>query len=162
MKRAHFSQALPLVLLVSAAVWAAPAADHSGGAAPATASGAYAVTFHVNTPPTARNGAAVTCKLRIVPGLSAFENHSAQAVPVESSTGVAQVAGSAADCTVLLPFAYAVASPAGFGQLSYAIAVQTDAGSIFIRSRQPVAVAYPQPGSTTTLRLNVPFQPGNW
>ena len=133
MKRASLSQTLPLVLLAVSAVCAAPAADQRGGAATTTIAGAYALTFHIDAPPTVPDGAAVTCKARIAPRLTTFDNLSALAFPVLSKSAVARVEASAADCSLLLPFAFAVGSHSGGAELSYEIDVLPSRGP-FLRT----------------------------
>jgi hypothetical protein len=155
MKRARSFRILALILVVSAAVWGAHAADQRGGAAPATASGAYAVTFHVNAPSTVPDGATVACKARIAPHLSPFESLTQKAAPVESLPGLATVAGSSANCMVQMPFAFAVTNPRNGAALSYQIDAFTSAGPAFARAQQGIAVALPQAGATATLLLDV-------
>jgi hypothetical protein len=155
MNRTRYSRNLLLILLVSVAFWAAAAADHRDGSAPATAGGAYAVTFHVNAPSTVPDGATVTCKAKIAPRLSAVERFTGKAVAAESSPAFATVAGSSATCTVHLPLAFASSRPGKDAVLSYEIDAYTSAGPAFVRTQQGISVAYPQPGTTASLSLGV-------
>jgi hypothetical protein len=157
MMRTRYSRILPLVLLVSAAVWAAAAADQRDGLAPLAAGGGYAVTFHVNAPSTVPDGATVTCKARIAPRLSAFERLTGKAVAAETLPGVATVAGSSANCTVQLPLAFALTHPSQDAVLSYEIDAYTSAGPAFVRTQQGIAltIADPRTGAIANLLLNV-------
>ncbi|HEY1901747.1 MAG TPA: hypothetical protein VGG56_04915 [Terracidiphilus sp.] len=157
MNRAKSPQILLLMLLVFTAVWAAHAADTYSGAASQTASGAYAVTFHVTVAPSVPDGSTIACKARIAPMLLVLENPGSAAVPVESAQGIATVIGSTADCMVQLPFAFAVADAANGAALSCQIEAYTSAGPIFLRSQQDIAVPYPQAGATANLLLDLSF-----
>ncbi len=152
------SRILPVVLLVSAAVMGAGAADQNGGASPLAARGAYAVIFHVNAPTTVPDGATIACKASIAPRLSVFEHLTGrQAAAVESPTGFARVVNSSANCTVAMPFAFNIANPRAGAALSYQIDAYTSRGPVFARTQQGIPVAYPQTGSTASLPLDVNF-----
>jgi hypothetical protein len=155
MNRAKSPQILLLMLLVFTAVWAAHAADARSGAATQTASGAYAVTFHVTVAPSVPDGSTIACKARITPRLPVLENPSFGAAPVESAQGIATVIGSSANCTVQLPFAFAVADTGDGAAFSYQIDVFTSTGPVFLRSQQDITVPYPQAGATANLLLDL-------
>jgi hypothetical protein len=154
MNRVRSSQILPLALLVTAAVWAAQAADTHSEAAPATASGAYAVTFHINAPSTIPDGAVVACRARVAPRLPAIEKPDTEAIAAESMQGFAQVINSSAICTVQMPFTFAIRNDSG-AALSYEIDAYTAAGPAFVRTQQDIPVALPPSGATAGLVLDV-------
>lgn len=145
---------LPLLMLVSIAVWAAHATDQRT-APPITANGAYVVIFHVKTPSTVPDGATINCKARITPHLSSFESFTRNVVPVESAPGVATVTGSSAVCAVEMPFAFAQKDPRNGADLGYEIDAFTSEGPAFVRTQQGIDIAYPRSGATAKLRLNV-------
>lgn len=155
MNRVHTPQTLPLVLMVAAAVWAVHATGQNSVTAPATNSGAYAVTFNVKAPTTVATGSTVTCKVRIAPKLSAMENLIGQATPVQSAQGVAILVGSSANCTVLLPFSFAAGDPRDGAALSYEIDAANGSSLEAVRTQNGIAVPYPQTGATSILRLDV-------
>lgn len=158
MNRLSSSRILLLVLLVSAAIFAANAADQNSGAAALAARGAYEVTFHVMTPTTVPDGATIACKARIAPKLSAFDHLTGRkAVPAESSTGYARVANSSANCTVATPFAFSVSNSHAGVAMSYEIDAYTSAGPVFARTQKGIPVAFPQTGATANLPLDVNF-----
>jgi hypothetical protein len=155
MKQARFIRILLLTLGVSAAIWGVQAAASRGGASAAEASGAYAVTFHVNTPSTVPDGATITCNATVAPRLSLLDRLSPSAAPVESVNGVGKVTGSSAECTVQMPVAFAAGDRGHGAALSYRIDAFTSAGPVFVRTQQGIGVAVPQPGTTTNVELNV-------
>jgi len=158
MNRFRSSRILPIVLLASAAVFVASAADQNGGATPLAATGSYAVTFHVNTPTTVPDGATIACKARVKANVSVLEHlmrH--QETVAESSTGYARVANSSADCTVATPFAFNVADREAGAALSYEIDAYTSAGPVFARTQQGIPVPYPRAGATSNVPLDVNF-----
>jgi hypothetical protein len=162
MKRARIPQILLLALLASAAVWAAPAANQRAGAAPATVSGVYAVTFSIDPGSAIAAGGAILCKARITPNLPAFENMNRGVAPVESAPAVVTVGGSAPVaspvlCSVEIPFAWPVSDRAGGVALSYEIDAVRGSGVAAVRTGQGIAVAYPETGGTASVRLNVTF-----
>jgi hypothetical protein len=158
MNRFRSSRILPIVLLASAAVFVGSAADQNGGATPLAAAGAYAVTFHVNTPTTVPDGATIACKARVTPNISVIEHLMRRKEAVaESSTGYARVANSSANCTVATPFAFNVADRDAGAALSYEIDAYTSAGPVFARTQQGIAVAYPRAGATANVPLDVNF-----
>jgi hypothetical protein len=153
MNRAQYSQIF-LMVLVSVGVWAAHGGD-SRSAAPVTAKGLYAVTFHVLAPSTVPDGATIVCKANVTPHLSILDRLNPGSAPVESAKGTAKVVGSAANCTVQLPFAFSVSDPQKDAALSYRIDAFTSAGPAFLRTQQGIGVRVPQPGETANLNLNV-------
>ena len=162
MKRARIPQILLLALVASAAVWAAPAADQRAGAAQAAVSGVYTVTFDVSLGSIAAAGGTVACRARIAPNLPAFENLNRGAVPVESAPRVVAAAGSRPAgspilCSVEIPFAWTVSDPSSGVALSYEIVAVSGSGVAAARTGQGIAVAYPEPGGTASLRLDVTF-----
>jgi hypothetical protein len=158
MKTLRSSRILALLLLVSAAFIGANAANQNSGAAQPAAKGAYTVTFHVNMPTTVPDGATISCKASIAPQPTVFEHftrrHTATA---QSTTGFANVANNSATCTVAAPFAFKVADPLAGAAISYEIEAYTSTGPVFARRQQGIPVAYPQPGSTSSLPLDVNF-----
>jgi hypothetical protein len=146
---------LPLLLLVSLAVWAAHATDPRNAAPPITANGAYVVVFQVKTPSTVPDGATISCKAQITPRLSSFESLTSKADPVESTQGVAKVTGSSATCAVEIPFAFAQKNLRNGADLGYEIDAYTSDGPAFVRTQQGIDIAYPRSGATEKLSLNV-------
>jgi hypothetical protein len=153
MNRARTSRFLPLVLLVSAAVWAASAADSHSAAGPETAGASYAVTFHVDAPSTVPDGATVNCRASIEPRRSVFEKLTSREAAPESTPGTGVVANSSALCTVMVP--YAAAKSGSAAELSYHIDALTASGPVFTRTQSGIGVALPQPGNSGKLHLNV-------
>jgi len=145
------------MLMMSAAVWAAQAADQHSGAAPGTVSGAYAVTFNVKAPSTVPAGATVTCKARIAPKLSALENLAPGAVPVESAQSVATLVGSSANCTVVLPFSFAAVYRLDGADLSYEVDALSGSSLAAVRKQDGIPMPYPQAGATASVRMDVNF-----
>ncbi len=146
-----------LILLGAAAVFGAKAADQNAGAIAHAAGGAYAVTFHVNTPTTVPDGATIVCKARIAPRLSLFAHLIGQAAVAESPKGFARVANSSADCTVAVPFAFSAADLRTVAALSYEIDAYTSAGPVFARTQQGIPLAHPPAGATASVPLDVNF-----
>jgi hypothetical protein len=156
MKTLRSSRILALLLLASAAIFGANAANQNSGATQPVAQGTYAVSFHVNTPTTVPDGATIACKASIVAAPTLFERLTGRQAPtVQSNTGIAQVANSSATCTVDAPVAFRADRRAA--ALSYQIKAYTTAGPVFARTQQNIAVAYPQPGVTAKLPLDVNF-----
>jgi hypothetical protein len=143
------------VLMLSAAVWVALASGSRVEAATATASGSYALTFHVAAPTTVPDGSTLTCKATVAPKLSLFDRLVARPAPAESVEGVGKVVGSSGNCTVQVPFAFAVRDRGNGAALSYRIDAFTSEGPAFVRTQQGIPVAYPQPGTTASLSLGV-------
>jgi hypothetical protein len=143
------------MMLVSVGVCAAHGGDTLNGAAPVTAKGSYAVTFHVLAPSTVPDGATIVCNAKVTPRLSLLDRLNPGPAPVESAQGTAKVAGSEANCTVQLPFAFSVSDPRKDAALSYRIDAYTSAGPAFLRTQQGIGVKVPQPGETANLNLNV-------
>lgn len=157
MNRVHTPQTLPLLLMVTAAVWAAHATEKISGAAPATTNGAYAVTFRVKAPTTVSSGSIVTCKARIAPRLSALDSLTGQTAPAQSAQGVATLVGASANCTVVLPFSFAGVDPRDKASLSYEIDAANGSGLEAVRKQDGIAVPYPQAGGIASVRLDVNF-----
>jgi len=157
MNRAHTPQTLPLLLMMSAAVWVAHAVDRPSEAAPQTISGAYAVTFNVKAPSTVRAGSTVTCKARISPRLSALESQYGQAARAGSPQGVATLVGSSAKCTVVMPFSFAGVYRLDGADLSYEIDAQNGPILEAVRKQDGVPVPYPQAGATASVHMDVNF-----
>jgi len=155
MNRARTSRILPLVLLVSVAVWAASAADTQPATGPLPTGAAYAVTFHVSAPSTVPDGATITCKARIAPHRTVLEKLLTQTPAAESAPGVGTVANSSATCTAMVPYGVAAAKDGDGGELSYQIDAITAAGPVFARTQRDIGVVLPQPGTTAKLHLNV-------
>lgn len=146
-----------LILLTAVAVFGAKAADQDAATAAHAASGAYAVTFHVNTPTTIPDGATIVCKARIAPRLSLFSHLIGQTAAAESPQGFARVANSSADCTVAVPFAFSAANLRTVAALSYEIEAYTSAGPVFARTQQGIPLAHPPAGAAATVPVEVNF-----
>lgn len=157
MKRARIPQILLPVLLASAAVWAAPAADQRNGAAPVTVSGVYLVTFNVQVGSAPAAGGTIFCRAKITPRLPGFDNRSQGMVPVESARGVVTYIGSSANCTVEIPFSWMVAGTQHGVAMSYEIDALNGPGVAAVRTRQGIGLAYPRMGQAANVRLNVAF-----
>ena len=159
MLRARFLMTLLLTLLVPAVGWGGlpvPGVELVGRA--------YVVRFNLNMASRLPSGAVVTCKARIVPNLAELQNMKgqAEAVPVETATGVAAVTGSTAVCAVEIPFSWTMNGAGGGALLSYEIeAVSVAYGSqpIVVRSsaQQGIPVTYPAMGGTANLSFSVTF-----
>ncbi len=156
MNRAHSPQTLPLMLMMSAAVWAAHAMDPHSGAASQTA-GAYAITFTVNAPSTVAAGATVVCKARIAPRLSALQSLNPAPAPVPSAQAVARLVGSSAACTVVVPFSFTPADNQTGAGLSYEIDALSGTELQAVRRQDDLPVAYPPSGGVASLHLDVNF-----
>jgi len=154
MNRAQYSQIF-LMLLVSVGVFAAHGGDTRGAAAPATAKGAYAVTFHVLAPSTVPDGATIVCNAKVTPHLSILDRLNPGPAPAESAQGTARVVGSAANCTVQLPFAFSDRDPRRGAALSYRIDAFTSSGPAFLRTQQGISINVPKAGETANLNMNV-------
>jgi len=154
MNRLKLNKIVPAVLLASAAVWVANAADQQPVAA-AASNRAYALTFHVNAPSTVPNGAAITCKAVFAPGQSTLEKFIGEAPLAESSTGMGIVTGSSADCTVDVPAGTPARDARNGLIMSYEIVAFTPAGPVFVRTQRGVPVTPQQAGVPANLRLNV-------
>lgn len=157
MNRVHAPQTFRLILMVTAAAWAAHATEKIHGAVPAQGSGAYAVTFSVKAPTTVSSGSTVTCKARIAPKLSALDSLTGQAAPAQSAQGVATLVGTTANCTVVVPFSFAGSDPRDWASLSYEIDAANGSGLEAVRKQDGIAVPYPQAGGTASVRLEVNF-----
>jgi hypothetical protein len=156
MKTLRSSRILALLLLASAAIFGANAANQNSGSAQPSEKGTYTVTFHVNTPTTVPDGTTIACKANIGPAPTLFERlMHRQAPAVQSNTGIAQVVNSSANCSVDTPVAFRADRRAA--AMSYQIKAYTTNGPIFARTQQNIAIAYPAPGSTAKLPLDVNF-----
>lgn len=152
---------LPLaLLLVSAACWAAPV-DLREGAGPAAVSGLYSVTFNVNLGATVPAGSSVTCKAKVTPNSSLFENLSRGTVPVKVAAGAAAIVGNRANCSVEIPFSWMVNDPRNGVALSYEIEAVSGSGALLtaVRASSPqgIGVAYPPAGGAASVNINVAF-----
>jgi hypothetical protein len=155
MNHARFFRILLPVLMVSAAIWVANATGSRVEAATATASGSYALTFHIAAPTTVPSGSTITCQAAVTPRLSILDRLASRPAPIASVQGVGKVVGSSGDCTVQVPFAFTVRDPGNGATLSYRIDAFTFAGPAFLRTQQGINVAYPQAGKTASLQLGV-------
>jgi hypothetical protein len=144
------------MLMMSAAVWAAHAVNPDSAVAAQTVSGAYAVTFSVKAPSTIQSGSSVTCKARIAPRLTG-QGNGPETVPAQTAQGVATLSGLAANCTVVVPFSFASGDPRGGAALSYEIDAVNGTTLEAVRKQEGIAVAYPQPGATANVHLDVNF-----
>ncbi len=147
---------------VASIAWAGPPADPRGVASPVAVSGVYTVSFHVTLGTTVPTGSAVTCRARIAPNLQAFQNLNRGTVPVESATGAGKVAGSSlagstANCSVEIPFAWTVSEAQNGVVLSYEVDAVGGAAPVAALTQPGVAVAYPPMGGAARLRFNVAF-----
>ena len=142
------------MLLVSVGIWAAHGGDARNGAVPVT-SGAYAVTFHVLAPSTVPDGATIVCDAKVTPHLSILDRLNPGPAPATLAQGTAKVIGSAANCTVQLPFAFSVSDPRKGAALSYRIEAFTSAGPAFLRTQQGIGINMPKASETANLNLNV-------
>jgi len=160
MNRIRISAFLLLASLASASGWSQSAAQHRGGA-PTAVSGVYSITFNLSIASTLPANSTIVCKAQITPGIAGFGNYNAQAVPVESASGVASVSGPTATCSVEIPFAWTVETARGGAALSYEIDAINAAGSLpaVVRTsaQQGVAESYPSPGGTSSVTVNVTF-----
>jgi len=110
----------------------------------------------VNTPTTVPDGATIACKAIIGPAPTLFERLTHRQGPAaQSNTGIAQVVNSSATCSVDAPVAFRADHRAA--ALSYQIKAYTTTGPVFARTQQNIAVAYPAPGATAKLPLDVNF-----
>jgi hypothetical protein len=157
MKRARISQILLPVLLVSAAMWAAPAVDQDRGAAPLAVSGVYLVTFNVQVGSVPAAGGTIFCRAKIAPNLPGFDNRGQRLVPVESARGVVTYMGSSANCAVEIPFSWTVTDTETGVVMSYEIDALSGPGVAAVRTRQGIGLAYPRMGGAANVRLNVAF-----
>jgi hypothetical protein len=154
MNRGNSSPTLPLMLMMSVAVWAAHAVDSPANTQ--TASGAYAVTFSVKAPSTVESGSTVTCKASIAARLAAQGNDS-EAAAAQTAQGVAKLSGLTANCLVLVPFSFANGDPRAGAALSYEIDAVNGSTLEAVRMQDGINVPYPQAGATANLHLNVNF-----
>jgi len=153
---------LLITVSVASIAWAGPPADPRGTSSPVAVNGVYTVTFHVNLGSTVPTGSAVTCRARIAPNLQAFQNLNHGTVPVDSATGVGTVtgsslAGSAANCSVEIPFAWTVSEAQTGVALSYEVDAVSAGAPVAARTQPGIAVAYPPQGGATRLSFNVSF-----
>ncbi len=146
-----------LVFLVSTAALAATAADVRAPESPVPVSGAYNVIFNVNLNSMPPAGATILCKARIAPNLAPLQNFSQKIVPAQSATGLATIANSAANCSVQIPFSWAIGDASNGVALSYEIEAVSASGSLPVHARQSIGVAYPARGGTANLAIDVRF-----
>jgi hypothetical protein len=147
---------------VASIAWAGPPADPRGGPSPVAVNGVYTVTFHVNLGSTVPTGSAVTCRARIAPNLQAFQNFNRGSAPVESAAAAGTVvasslAGSTANCSVEIPFAWTVAETQNGVALSYEVDAVSGGSPVAARTQPGVAVPYPPQGSEARLSFSVTF-----
>ena len=151
---------LPFALLLSLASTAALAAtpgDSRGPAAPVAVSGTYKVTFNVSVGAMSPAGAAILCKARVVPNLPAFQDFGQEIAPAQSATGLATIANGAANCSVQIPFSWAIGDTSCGVALSYEIEGVGAPGALPLRARQSIGVPYPARGGAAELAVNVRF-----
>ncbi len=148
-------------LAASATAWTAPAADQRLSSLPTAVSGAYSLTFNINFTSPIPAGATIACKARIAPNLSSFN---AGATPIESATGSSIVTGSfftgsRAICAVEIPFSWTVTGSGNGVAVTYDIHAITPVGSqsIPMRAQEGIFAAYPAPGATASIRIDVGF-----
>jgi hypothetical protein len=149
---------LPLVVtLASASALSAPPADPGRAEGLIAVSGSYVLTFNVSLDSAPPAGVAILCKARIAPSLPSFQNPSTRMVPVEMATGLATVTGNSANCSVQIPFSWAVSDPRGGIALSYEVAEVSASGSFAVvrSAQQGIGVAYPAPGGTARVFVHV-------
>lgn len=160
MNRTRISLLLLLVSVASIA-WAGPPADPRGGPGPVTVNGAYTVTFHVNLGSPVPTGTAITCRAKIAPNLSGFANMNRGTAPVEAAsvatvTG-SSLAGSTANCSVEIPFAWTVINAQDGVALSYEVGLVSGGMPLAARVQQGIGAAYPSPGGEARLSFTVTF-----
>ena len=146
-----------LLSLVSTVALAATPADPRAPAPPVAVSGSYNVTFNVSVRSMPPAGAAILCKARIVPNLPAFQDFSQKIVPAQSATGLATIANGAANCSVQIPFSWAIGDTSSGVSLSYEIEAIGASGAPPVHARQSIGVPYPARGTATDLAINVRF-----
>jgi hypothetical protein len=134
-----FNKIVSVVLLTSATVWAAHAADQAPTPTPSTRP--YMLTFHVEAPSTVPNGAGVTCRAVITPKQSMLQQLVGESPAVQSSLGLGIIAASSTDCAVEVPAGAAAAQPGDGATMSYRIDAFTPAGPAFVRTQQGVPMA---------------------
>jgi hypothetical protein len=159
MRSARIPQILMLVWLASTAVWAAPAVDTRGGAAPVAVSSLYSVAFHVQLASAPPRGASVLCRARIVPNAPGLGNLRLDALP--TATGRVLLAGSNANCRVEIPFTYTLGAAQNGAALSYEIEVvggsESSPAAMGSSAQRSVGVAYPAPGGVANLDIQLSF-----
>jgi len=156
MYRGHSSPTFPLMLMMSAAMWAAHAVNPDSPVAAQTLNGTYAVTFRVKAPSTLQSGSTVTCTARVEPRPGAQENGQ-KPYPAETAQGVAILSGLAANCTVVVPFSFAGGDPRGGAALSYEIDAVNGTTLEAVRRQEGIAVPLPQVGATANVDMDVNF-----
>jgi hypothetical protein len=128
-----------------------------------TVSGNYSLTFNLNIASVLPAETTITCRARIVPNQAGFDpaNQQSAVIPVRTVTGLAAVTGSTAICAAEIPFSWTVMSARGGAVLSYEIDAVTSSGSfpLLIRTtgQQNIGVAFPAPGASARLNLNLTF-----
>jgi hypothetical protein len=162
MRGVRVSTLMLALALAAAAAWAGPGPERPGperkGPTSTTFTGTYSVTFNLTIASTLPSGSTITCKVQILPGVSGMES---AAVPVEAAAGVAVVTGTAATCTVEIPFAWTLSNTRGGVSMSYEIDAFNATGTLpnVVRTsaQQGMAESYPASGGTTNLTFNVTF-----
>jgi hypothetical protein len=145
MNRVRTLLLLLVVSLASDAAWAAPPADPGRAEGLAAVSGTYVPTLNVSLDSAPPVGAAILCKARIAPNLPSFQNLNNRMVPAETATGLATVSGNSANCSVQIPFSWAVSDPRGGIALIFEVAEVSASGSFAVArsAQQGIGVAYP-------------------
>ena len=149
---------LPLVVsLATAAASAAPPADPGRADGLVAVSGSYILTLNVSLDSAPPAGAAILCKARITPNLPSFQNLDSRMVPAESATGLATVTGKSANCSVQIPFSWAVSEAQGGTIVNYEIDAVSPSGSMFVLvcPREGIGVAYPANGGAARIAVRV-------
>jgi len=137
MYRGHSSPTFPLMLMMSAAMWAAHAVNPDSPVAAQTLNGTYAVTFRVKAPSTLQSGSTVTCTARVEPRPGAQENGQ-KPYPAETAQGVG-------------------GDPRGGAALSYEIDAVNGTTLEAVRRQEGIAVPLPQVGATANVDMDVNF-----
>jgi hypothetical protein len=161
MNRTRIALCLMMVSVASLA-WAGPVADPRGVSSAVAVSGVYTVLFEVNLGTAAPAGTVITCRAKIAPNLPVFDNMNRGTVPVESAVGVATVtssslAGSTANCSVEIPFAWTVVDAQNGVGLSYEVELVSGGMPIAGRSQQGISAPYPPAGGAARLNVRILF-----
>ena len=146
-----------LLSLVSTAAMGATPADVRAPENSAPVSGAYNVTFNVNLDSIPPAGTAILCKARIEPNLPTLQGFSQRMAPVESATGLGTVTGGRANCSVQIPFSWAIGDTSSGVSLSYEIEAVGASGALPATTRRSIPVPYPVRGGAASLAINVRF-----
>lgn len=153
-----------LLIALAGAVSALAAQPADGSQAPRTQlrSGAVQLTLNLNTNQRLPDGSAILCKARISPNGQGLQllNH-LSAAPMETATGRGLMTPSGANCTVELPFSWALDNPGTGLVLRYeveALGVQSaPAGRHGGQAHGEMATSYPPQGSRSHLSVSIAF-----